>query len=488
VWHAIVGFLSGSPTDGWWTRFLYQRSLAIIYLVAFVAVVRQFRPLLGEHGLLPAPEFVRRVSFRQAPSLFHLRATDGAFAGAAWLGVGASLLALTGLSDAFGTTWSVAVWTTLFVLYLSFVNVGQRFYAFGWESILLEAGFFAIFLGPFGSASPRIVLWMLRWLLFRVMFGAGLIKLRGDPCWRRRTALYFHYETQPLPNPLSRWFHALPRPVHRLECWFTLFVELVVPFGYFAPSPVCQIAGALTILFQVVLILSGNLSWLNHLTIVIAIACFPIAGSPVVTAGLSDGRAIVLLTLTGAVLAMSWFPIRNMCSRFQMMNASFNPLHLVSTYGAFGSVDRDRLEVIVEGSDSLAGPWLPYEFSRKPGRTTRRLRFVSPYHLRLDWLMWFLPKSSPLQHPWFFALIAKLLANDRDTLRLLAATPFPDRPPRFLRARLYRYRFARRGSPAVWLRDPLGFYLPPLTLDDTGDLVLAPERPRHIGSHLPVEN
>jgi hypothetical protein len=167
-----------------------------------------------------------------------------------------------------------------------------------------------------------------------------------------------------------------------------------------------------------------------------------------------------------------------------MMNACFNPLHLVSTYGAFGSVDRERLEVIVEGSDSLAGPWLPYELQCKPGRTTRRPRFLSPYHLRLDWLMWFLPKSSPRRHGWFFAFIAKLLVGDPATLRLLASTPFPDHAPRFIRASLYRYRFAPRGSPVVWARERLGLYLPPLTLDAAGDLAVAPELPYEVAPQL----
>ncbi len=159
----------------------------------------------------------------------------------------------------------------MWALYLSFVNVGQTFYAFGWESMLCEAGFFAIFLGSMDTAPRAIPLWIIRWMEFRVMFGAGLIKLRGDPCWRNLTCLDYHYETQPIPNPLSWYFHWVPHWTHHAGVAFNHFVELVVPFAYFAPQPIATVAGLITIVFQLLLMLSGNLSFLNLLTIVIAI-------------------------------------------------------------------------------------------------------------------------------------------------------------------------------------------------------------------------
>ncbi len=259
-------------TNGYWLgRFVFQRGLAIIYLIAFIAAVNQFRPLVGEKGLLPVPAFVKQVSFRDAPSLFCLFPNDRAFMLAAWIGVLFSCLALAGLSDRYSTWFSVFVWTALWALYMSFVNVGQTFYAFGWESILLEAGFFTIFLGARHVAVQRITVVLLRWLLFRVMFGAGLIKLRGDPCWRDYTCLDYHYETQPMPNPLSWYLHWSPQWTHRLGVGFNHFAELIVPFGYFLPQPIASIAGIITIVFQGTIMASGNLSWLNLLTIVLAI-------------------------------------------------------------------------------------------------------------------------------------------------------------------------------------------------------------------------
>src|SRR5207237_2071470 len=141
----------------------------------------------------------------------------------------------------------------LWVLYLSIVNVGQTFYAFGWESLLLESGFLAIFLGAATTAPPISIILLLRWVLFRVEFGAGLIKIRHDRCWRDLTCLFYHYETQPLPNPLSRYFHRLPKAVHRLSVVFSHFVQIVVPFGVFAPQPVASVAGGLLIVHQLIL-------------------------------------------------------------------------------------------------------------------------------------------------------------------------------------------------------------------------------------------
>ena len=257
----------------WRTRLVFQRGLAIVYLVAFLVAANQFVPLLGERGLLPVPRFVAEVPFLASPSLFFLVPRDAAFTAAAWLGVALAAFALTGLSERRGGLLSALTWGAMWVLYLSFVNVGQTFYGFGWETMLLEAGFLAIFLGSARMEPPVVVIYLIRWMLFRVMFGAGLIKIRGDSCWRDLTCLYYHYETQPMPNPLSWYFHWLPRPVHRFGVRFNHFTELVVPFGYFAPPPIAAAAGVVTIFFHLWLMASGNFSFLGLLTIVLATSC-----------------------------------------------------------------------------------------------------------------------------------------------------------------------------------------------------------------------
>src|SRR3989338_1995139 len=232
----------------WLTRFYFQRFLGFIYLIAFLVVVHQFNPLLGERGLLPVKHFLGEVKFSDAPSIFWFNASDRFFSIAGWVGVFLSLAALSGLSERFGIFFSAAIWTLLWLFYLSFVNVGQTFFSFGWETLLLETGFLAIFLGNAQTAVPLPLMILLRWLLFRVEFGAGLIKIRGDACWRDLTCLYYHHETQPMPNPLSWWFHHLPKPLHRVEVLGNHFAQLVVPFFLFAPQPVASVA-ALVIIF-----------------------------------------------------------------------------------------------------------------------------------------------------------------------------------------------------------------------------------------------
>ena len=459
----------------WFSRLVFERALALVYLVAFLNAVNQFVPLLGERGLLPVPRFVRAVPFRGAPSLFFAAPTDTAFRAAAWLGVALSLVAFTGIAESLGTIAGASVWLALWLLYLSFVNVGQIFYAFGWETLLLEAGFFTIFAGGRTTEPSMWTIWIWRWILFRLMFGAGLIKLRGDPCWRSLTCLDYHFQSQPMPNSLSWYFHWLPPVVRRAGVAFNHVAELAAPLVYFAPQPFAAIGGLVTIAFQLVLIASGNLSWLNWLTIVLAIPTFddrwfawlPVAMPPLTPPG--DVQRGVTVAVTASVCALSIRPILNMISPGQVMNSSFEPLHLVNTYGAFGSVTRDRHEIVIEGTDeeriTAQTVWRAYEFKGKPGSVSRRAPQLAPYHLRLDWLMWFAAMSDPSQHRWFSALLEKLREGDAQTLRLLRTNPFPDRPPRHVRAVYYAYRFTtpeeRKETGHWWHRDRLGLYAAP---------------------------
>ncbi len=463
--------------DYWLARLCVQRLLGVVYLFAFLVAAHQFRPLAGERGLTPVPRFLARVRFRDAPSLFWLAPTDRAFALAAWSGVGLALAAASGLADAFGLAVSVGVWALLWLLYLSFVNVGQTWYGFGWETMLCEAGFLAIFLGPSDLMPSWVAIGALRWLTFRVMFGAGLIKLRGDPCWRDLTCLVYHYETQPLPNPLSWRLHRQPLWLHKAGVLGTHVAQLALPWGVFFPQPVAAVAGLGIIGFQVLLIVSGNLSWLNYLTLAVAVSCLddrwlgrivPIEVPEL--APRPPAFDVALLAVAGLVVALSYRPARNLFSRRQLMNASFEPLHLVNTYGAFGAITRRRYEVVFEGTEAEEGEeaeWREYEFKVKPGDVARRPPIVAPYHYRLDWLMWFAGFGSAAEHPWIVTLAGKLLEGDRATLGLLAGNPFPHAPPRRVRACLYHYRFTdraeRRETGRWWTRRLVGEYLPPIS-------------------------
>jgi hypothetical protein len=460
---------------------VFQRALALIYAVAFLAAVRQIRPLLGADGLQPIARYVQRVPFRRSPSLFHLRSSDGWLLGASWAGLAVSVALLLGAGDQLPVGATMALWAVPWVLYLSIVNVGQTWYGFGWETLLCEAGFLAIFLGPAGTEPPTLVLWLLRWLLIRVELGAGLIKLRGDPCWRDLTCLKYHHETQPMPGPLSWWFHHLPMPLHKVEVAANHVTQLVVPVLLLLPQPIAGIAAGIMVVTQLWLMASGNFSWLNALTIAIALPtlgdgvwrwALPIDGPHLDPAPGWHSATVVVLALGVAVLSIR--PALNLLSPRQRMNTSFDPLRLVNSYGAFGSITKVRREIEIEGTpDEVLGPdteWRAYGFRGKPGDVHRRPPQVAPYHLRLDWLMWFAALSPGYATGWFDELVLRLLRNDPGTLRLLRTNPFPEAPPVYIRARLYTYRFTtraeRRDTGAWWHRELSGTFLRPVRLEE----------------------
>jgi hypothetical protein len=471
--------LSWLRGDEYWVmRVLFQRALAAVYLVAFLVTLHQFRPLLGERGLLPVPDFTARVRFLDAPSIFHWRYSDRMLTAVAWAGIALAAGALLGLTDRVPLAVAMLVWLALWALYLSIANVGQTFYGFGWESLLCETGFLAVFMGNAEVAPPLPIVILARWLLFRVEFGAGLIKMRGDRCWRDLTCLYYHHETQPMPNPLSWYFHHMPKRLHRLEVLGNHFAQLVAPVFLFAPQPIATLAGIVVFGTQGWLLLSGNFSWLNAVTMTLALTALDDRAFGTLTRVGADAAAgpgwfvALVLLYTALVVVLSYRPARNLLSRRQLMNYSFDPFHIVGTYGAFGSVTKERDEVVVEGTDEAvvlpSTAWREYEFKAKPGDVMRRPPQFAPYHLRLDWLMWFAAMSSPAYVEWLGPFVEKLLTADAGTLRLLRHDPFAGARPAFVRARLSRYRFPtaveRRETGAWWHRELVGEYLPPIAL------------------------
>ena len=479
----------------WLTRFMILRLLGVIYAIAFLVAINQIIPLIGSHGLLQLDLYLKRISealgstgagFMRLPSLFWFWHSDTALITCAWIGFLLSCLVVAGFANA-------PLLTVLWLLYMSFVHIGQEWYGYGWEIQLTETGFLAIFLCPLidprpfpPQPPPMPILVLFRWLIFRLMLGAGLIKLRGDAIWRNGTALYYHFETQPIPGPLSRWFHFLPHSVLKMGAWFNWLAEVVAPLFVFWPRMGRQIAGIVIILFQLTLIVSGNLSFLNWLTIVPALACIDDAWWSRIlpkrlvrkatiaaeNAVLSKPMTITAWVVTAVIGLLSIRPAFNLLSPGQVMNSSFDPFDLVNTYGAFGTVGQERLNVVFEGTidnDSTSNAnWQPYIYKGLPDVTGRRPPQIAPYQLRFDWQMWFAAMSTPDEYPWTVHLVYKLLHNDQLAISLFARNPFPQKPPRYVRAVLYRYQFAKPGNPQQvwWYRTRLGDWLPPLSAGD----------------------
>lgn len=485
-----------TPAQTYWlTRFVILRLLGAIYAIAFLVAINQIVPLIGANGLLPVDMFLKQVrdslgsesaGFLRLPSVFWFSHSDTALLTVGWLGFLLSLLVTAGYANAI-------IMLALWFLYMSFVHVGQDWYGYGWEIQLTETGFLAIFLcplldmRPFPRREPPLAIIILfRWLIFRIMLGAGLIKIRGDEIWRNATALNYHFETQPIPGPLSRWFHFLPHGMLKAGVWFNWLAEVAAPFFVFWPRLARHIAGVVIVLFQFNIILSGNLSFLNWLTIVPALACMDDgfwakllprtlvkkAANAAANAEVSRPMQTTGWVVLVVIAFLSVAPVTNMLRSEQVMNTSFDPLDLVNTYGAFGTVGQERWNVVFEGTkdnDSTDNAhWKEYLYKGLPVLPDKRPPQIAPYQLRLDWQMWFAAMATPDVYPWTYNLVWKLLHNDAGTLSLFANNPFPAAPPRYVRAVLYRYRFAKPGNPQGlwWTRERVGLWLPVLSANN----------------------
>lgn len=488
----FLNFFNNQNNTYWLTRYVILRLLGVIYAVAFLVAINQILPLVGSNGLLPVGSYLQSIKndlgaadgFMQNPSLFWFNHSDAMLLTVAWIGFGLSCIVIAGYTNA-------VIQALLWFLYMSFVHTGQDWYGFGWEIQLLETGFLSIFLcplidmRPFGKRPPPfVIIFLFRWLAFRIMIGSGLIKIRGDEIWRDGTALYYHFETQPIPNMLSRWFHFLPQPVLKIGVWFNFIAELVAPWFVFWPRITRHIAGVVIVLFQLAIILSGNLSFLNWLTIIPALACFDDGlwkkilprrlVRKAITAAEKAAPSRPMITtawiIASIVALLSIRPGVNLFSKEQIMNSSFDPFDIVNTYGAFGSVGTERLNVVFEGSmdSSNHNSWKPYLYKGLPVLLNKRPPQIAPYQLRLDWQMWFASMSLPEDYPWTLHVVWKLLHNDAAVISLFDGNPFPDKPPKYIRAIQYRYSFAKPGNlqELWWNREKTGEWIPAVSVNN----------------------
>ncbi len=479
----------------WLTRFMILRLFGVLYAIGFLILINQAIPLIGANGLTPANIFINdlhriygstEACFLKYPSLFWFVHSDNSMHIAAWTGFILSLIVIAGYAN-------VPLVFILWFLYMSFVHMGQEWYGFGWEIQMIETGFLCMFLCPFWDArpfpkhpAPLPIIVLFRWLSFRVMLGAGLIKIRWDVKWLSGSALYYHFETQPIPGPLSRWFHFLPKTVLQIGVWFNFLAELVAPWFVFWPRMARHIAGTIIVLFQLSIILSGNLSFLNWLTILPTLACFDdgfwskiLPQRLVKKAALAEEQAepsqpmVITAGIATAIVALlSIQPALNLLSRDQRMNGSYEPLNIVNTYGAFGTVSEERLNIVFEGTSdndsSDHANWKAYTYKGLPVELDKRPPQISPYQLHFDWQLWFAAMTTSYDNPWTKNVAWKLLHNDPAVVSLFANNPFASKPPKYIRIVLYRYHFAKPGNEAgnYWSRDKIGIWLHPLSADD----------------------
>jgi hypothetical protein len=446
---------------------LFLKALGIVYLIAFLSFGVQADGLVGSQGVLPLENYLHGMhqamgarAFWYAPTVFWVNSSDLTVR-IAWI-AGAALSVVLTLGF-----FRRACLVLLLILYLSICTAGQDFWSFQWDILLLEAGFLAIFLD---SSHGRQ--WLFRWLLFRLMFMSGLVKLAsGDPTWRDLTALSFHYETQPLPTPIAWYMYQLPMWFQKASTVFVFFVELLVPFLIFTPLRLRRVAAGLMVGLQVLILVTGNYTFFNLLAI--ALCVFLIADSPARAAQLEThthrsvtlALMIFVLTTSGLqFLEMLHVPLPGPAQSYLVW---ISPLRLVNSYGLFAVMTTTRPEIVVEGSNDGTN-WQDYEFRYKPGDVRRAPPWVAPYQPRLDWQMWFAALGNADENRWFYNFAARLMQGSAPVLGLLARNPFPAGPPRYIRAVVYDYRFTdfaeRRRSGAWWQREEKGTYLPAISL------------------------
>jgi predicted DCC family thiol-disulfide oxidoreductase YuxK len=492
--------------DYFLTRWIFLRALGAIYLIAFVSLWTQIGGLIGHNGILPTDQFMSAVQqqcdvqgiglerFHLLPTLCWFDSSDSFLNFQCAAGIAFAILLIVGVAPA-------PCLALLWLFYLSLATVGRDFLGFQWDNLLLEAGFLAIFFAPlqllsklsYEAPPSRIVLWLLRLLLFKLIFSSGCVKLlSGDPNWRNLTALTFHYQTQPLPTWIGWYAHQLPFCFQKFSCAVMFTIELGAPFLIFAPCRIRFSGSAVIIFLQILILLTGNYTFFNFLTIALCLLLlddfvlqnilprkwFGLLSINHQLSTINRRRWPRAITTPLAIIVLS-ISVFQMVSMFGVRSEVLfpvavadewlQPLRTVNSYGLFAVMTTTRNEIIVEGSDDGVN-WLPYEFKYKPGYVNRRPGFIEPFQPRLDWQMWFAALGNVQQNPWFGNLCERLLQGSPEVLALLDKNPFPNKPPRYIRAEFYDYHFTniaeRRATGAWWKREFVGEYLPPVSLHE----------------------
>lgn len=489
---AATGLLG--PSEFFLARWLFLRGLGAVFAIAFISLWVQIDGLVGSRGVSPIAEFLERVRrfnggllLRELPTLCWWNASDGGLHAQCAAGLALSLALVIGFAPQ-------AVLVLLWTVYLSLCVAGQQFLSFQWDVLLLETGFFAVFFAPRGwrpalarERSPsRWSLFALRWLLFRLMLASGAVKLAsGDATWRDLTALTLHYETQPLPTPMAWYAHHLPDGFQRVSCAIMFAIELFLPWFVFGPRGARRAAALAFVGFQLAIAITGNYGFFNLLTMLL---CLPLLDDAclarIVPRGLARRVPISTVPIRGWSTALGWSFATSIAFLSCLMMGTrlgpgfelprpaaeiaewLAPLRTVNTYGLFAVMTTERNEITIEGSrDGLV--WKPYAFEYKPGEPGRAPPWVAPHMPRLDWQMWFAALGRARDNPWFQRLLQRLLEGSPPVTALFAENPFPEAPPRYVRARFERYLFtdeAQHSSQgAWWSRADRGFYCPPVS-------------------------
>ena len=510
------------------SRWIFLKLIAIVYFIAFLSFWIQADGLVGQNGILPANDFFQSVAHQLGSSaFFNVPSLQLFLPGYSGLGL------ICGLGLVFSLTLFIGMMPRIFLiflwlLYLSVVAAGQRFLSFQWDILLLECGFLSIFFSPgvwfyhFKTPVPISggMLFLLRWLLFRLMFFSGVTKLAsGDSTWWDLTALSYHYETQPLATWTAWYAHQLPMWVQRISTGAMFGIELVAPFFIFGPRRLRYAAFGSISLFMVLIACTGNYTYFNLLTLVLCVVLLddkiikkiiPFQwrnkhNSLVVHSKNSYVKkssifilVCLVVILSASNTAMRYYPNFSPYASIQKLLNTIRPFHIINNYGLFSVMTVRRPELIIETSDD-GNEWKEIEFKWKAGALEKRPQFVQPHQPRLDWQMWFaalfyervseyfkknygrdpvspeehfsLMRQVPIskRYRWFYLFLNRIFEGEKEVLSLLKNGKIGP-APKYLRVWLYDYHFTsfteRSESGNWWKRNNHRLILPKFSKEE----------------------
>jgi lipase maturation factor 1 len=488
------------------TRWLFLRLLGLIYLSAFGSYAFQIIGLNGMFGVLPTADLLvaaRDTYGDQAywffPTVEWLNSSDFALQAICWGGTALSVLVILGVATG-------PVLCLLCILWLSLCSGGGEFTGFQSDGMLVETTILTLFFVPWQWFEPpwplpyRLLrqrppslwsLWLLRFMVFRLMFASGLVKiLSGDSTWRDLTALDYHFETQPIPTPLAWYAHWAPEWLHKLSVLGMYVSEVIAPACIFLGRYPRIIAAALMALLHLMISLTGNYTFLNFLCMLL---CLPLLDDRVVARvvpewvvaristaqDLSKPNAILRQANNVAVALLIGIAVCRFTGAMLLVPEVIRsalrfvqPFHLADSYGLFAVMTTTRPEIVFEGSQD-GKTWKAYEFKYKVGDDLRRPPpLIAPHMPRLDWRLWFAAMEPVQESPWVLGLVRRLLQGAHEVDMFFVENPFPGKPPLFIRAFVYDYHFStpaeRSQTGCWWRRDHKRVYLPPTALTEGG--------------------
>ncbi|HKW17128.1 MAG TPA: lipase maturation factor family protein [Terriglobales bacterium] len=517
----LIGWLFDSrqgAADRLVPRWLFLRALGLIYFSAFLSVLFQVRGLIGPAGILPAGSYLQQVAqslvhlerLWYAPTLLWFSSSSAMLMAVCWAGLVSSLLVVLNL-------WPRLTLFVCFICFLSFISAAQDFSSYQSDGMLLEAGFISLFFAPpgirpkLGASHPpsRASLFLLQWEWFRIYFESGAVKLlSGDPEWRNFTAMDQYYQNGPLPTWIGWYVQHLPHGVHATAVALTLIMELGLIWMLFLPRRWRIVLFFIVTPWQAMVILTANYAFLNYIVLAMGVLLLddkfilkvlpekwrvhiaPRLLTPEQPTGAATenlrakvGKHWSAIKLAASAVMLTWIFYVTAAELIWMFARNFplptspvaalEPFRIANQYGLFAVMTRGRYEIEFQGSSDGAN-WTTYPFRYKPQALNESPGIYAPYQPRFDWNLWFASLGQWREYPIVPNTEVRLLANDKDVLALFGGNPFPQQPPKQVRAVLWQYWFTsmaeKRTTGAWWRRQFLGLYAPTLEREADGSI------------------